>query len=153
MNAISSNDVSDDQAMLQMMDALDGTPFGDVLGDGAYDTTECRESIRDHRGKPVIPPDKSAVVQRRHLNPALKPRDQAIRRIADMGIEGRKLWKQGVGYHRRSRVETFMFRLKTLLGERLNPRKPAIQITESTIKMHVLNRMLELGRPDTYKLT
>jgi hypothetical protein len=135
------------------MDALDGTPFGDVLGDGAYDTTECRESICDHGGKPVIPPDKSAVVQRRDINPALESRDQAIRRIEEMGMEGRKLWKQEVDYHRRSRVETFMFRLKTLLGERLSSRKKATQITESTIKMHVLNRMLELGRPDIYKVS
>lgn len=152
VNAISSNDVSDDQAMLQMMDALEGTPFGEVLGDGAYDTTECREAIRDHGGKPVIPPDKSAVVQRRHINPALESRDQAIRRIAEMGAEGRKLWKQEVGYHRRSRVETFMFRFKTLLGERLSSRKKATQITESTIKMDVLNRMLELGRAESYKV-
>ena len=152
VNAISSNDVSDDQAMLQMMDALDGTPFGDVLGDGAYDTTECRESICDHGGKSVIPPDKSAVVQRKDINPALESRDQAIRRIAEMGEEGRKLWKQEVGYHRRSRVETFMFRFKTLLGERLSSRKKATQIAESMIKMDVLNRMLELGRAESYKV-
>jgi hypothetical protein len=153
VSAISSNNVSDDHAMLCMMDTLDGTPIGDVLGDGAYDTTECRESIHDHGGRAVIPPDKSAVVQKRNKNPALEPRDRAIQRIAELGEEGRKLWKQEVNYHRRSRVETFMFRLKTLLGDRLVSRRKKTQITETTIKMHVLNRMLELGRPDSYKLT
>ena len=47
LSAMSFNDVSNDRAMLQMMDALDGTPLGDVLGNGAYNTTECRESIHD----------------------------------------------------------------------------------------------------------
>jgi len=153
VSAISSNDVSDDMAMLHMMDALDGTALGDVLGDGAYDTTECRESIHDYGGRAVIPPDKSAVVQKRNKIPALESRDQAIGRMAEIGAEGRKLWKQEVNYHRRSRVETFMFRLKTLMGDRLVSRKKQTQVTESIIKVHVLNRMLELGMPDSYKLT
>ena len=153
VSALSSNDVSDDHAMLYMMDALDETPLGDVLGDGAYDTTECRESIYDYGGKAVIPPDKSAVVQKRSKIPALEPRDRAILRIAELGEEGRKLWKQEVNYHRRSRVETFMFRLKTLLGDRLVSRRKETQMTESTIKIHVLNRMLEFGKAESYKLT
>lgn len=152
VSAVSSNDVSDDLAMLHMMDALDGTSLGDVLGDGAYDTTECRDSIFDYGGRAVIPPDKSAVLQKRNKIPALESRDRAIRRIAELGEEGRKLWKQEVNYHRRSRVETFMFRLKVLLGDRLSSRKKETQTTESTIKMHVLNRMLELGRSHSYKV-
>ena len=92
VSALSSNDVSDDHAMLHMLDALDGTPLGDVLGDGAYDTTECRESIYDYGGRAVIPPDKGAVVQKRSKIPALESRDQAILRIAALGEEGRKLW-------------------------------------------------------------
>jgi hypothetical protein len=152
VSAVSSNDVSDDRAMLHMMDALNGTSLGDVLGDGAYDTIECRESIFDYGGRAVIPPDKSAVLQKRNKIPALESRDRAIRRMAELGEEGRKLWKQEENYHRRSRVETFMFRLKVLLGDRLSSRKKSNQTTESTIKMHVLNRMLELGRPHSYKV-
>ena len=60
---------------------------------------------------------------------------------------------RSVNYHRRSRVETFMFRLKTLLGDRLASRRKETQATETTIKIHVLNRMLELGKPESYKLT
>jgi hypothetical protein len=152
VSAISSNDVSDDHAMLHMMDALEGISLGDVLGDGAYDTTECRESIHDHGGRAIIPPDKNAVTQNRNKIPALESRDRAIRRMAELGSEGRKLWKKEENYHRRSRVETFMFRLKTILGDRLVSRKKETQTTESSIKMHVLNRMLELGRPDSYKV-
>lgn len=30
-----------------MIDALDGASLGDVLGDNAYDPTECREAIHN----------------------------------------------------------------------------------------------------------
>jgi hypothetical protein len=37
INAITSNDVSDDTAMVHMIGVLEGTPIGNVLGDMAYD--------------------------------------------------------------------------------------------------------------------
>ncbi len=84
--------------------------------------------------------------------PALQERDQAIRRMQELGNEGRSLWKQEVGYHRRSLVETLMFRYKTVLGDRLTARKEQTQATEVAIKLDVLNRMIELGRPKSYKV-
>lgn len=79
-------------------------------------------------------------------------RDQAIRRIQELGDEGKSLWKQEIEYHRRSRVETFMFRYKTILGDRLAARRKWTQATEVAIKLDVLNRMTELGMPKSYKV-
>jgi hypothetical protein len=79
-------------------------------------------------------------------------RAQAIRRIQEFGDEGRALWKQEVGCHRRSRVETLMFRYNTILGERITARRGWTQATEISIKLDVLNRMTELGMPKSYKL-
>jgi hypothetical protein len=152
VSAMTSNSVSDDEAMIHMMEALDGTPLGDVLGDGAYDTVDCREAVHDRGGNQVIPPDKNAKVQKRERVPALEERDRAIRRIQELGDEGRSRWKQEIRYHRRSRVETFMFRHKTILGDRLSARKEWTQATEVAIKMDVLNRMTELGMPQSYKV-
>lgn len=135
-----------------MMGALEGTPLGDVLGDGAYDTVDCREVIHDMGGRPVIPPDKNAKEQRRDRIPALEARDKAIRRIRELGDEGRALWKEEVEYHRRSRAETLMFRHKTIFGDRLSSRKESTQATEVSIKLDALNRMTELGRPKSYKV-
>ena len=123
VSALSSNNISDDEAMVHMMDALDGTSLGDVLGDGAYDTLDCREAVHEQGGNPIFPPDKNAKLQKGKPLPALHERDQAIRRIQELGEEGRSLWKQEMGYHRRSRVETFMFRYKTILGDRLTARR------------------------------
>ncbi len=150
---MTSNNVNDDEAMIHMMGALEGIPLGDILGDGAYDTTDCREAIYDLGGNPIIPPDKTAKVQKRCRLPCLKTRDQAIQRIEELGEEGRAQWKKEMNYHRRSRVETFMYRYKTILGDRLASRKQSTQATEVRIKIDVLNRMIELGVPKSYKVT
>lgn len=152
VRAMTSNNVNDDEAMVHMMGALEGVPLGDVLGDGAYDTVDCREAVYDLGGKAVIPPDKNAKEQKRGRIPALKERDEAIRRIQELGDEGRSLWKKEVGYHRRSRVETLMFRYKTILGERLTARRGWTQATEVSIKLDALNRITELGMPQSYKV-
>lgn len=152
VSAMSSSNVSDDEAMIHMMGTLEGTPLGDILGDGAYDTVDCREAVYDLGGNSVIPPDKNAKEQRRSYIPALKERDRAIRRIQELGDEGRALWKKESGYHRRSRVETLMFRYKTVLGDRLSSRRRWTQATEVSIKLDALNRMVELGMPRSYKV-
>src|SRR5271170_1204407 len=152
VSAMTSNNVSDDEAMVHMMEALEGIPLGDVLGDGAYDTIDCREAVHDCGGRQIIPPDKNAKLQKRAPLPALMERDQAIRRIQELGDEGRALWKQEIGYHRRSRVETLMFRYKTVLGDRLSSRRERTQATEVSIKLDALNRMTELGMPKNYKV-
>jgi len=152
VSAMTSNNVSDDEAMLHMMEALEGIPLGDVLGDGAYDTVDCREAVNDRGGRQVIPPDKNAKPQKKKLLPSLNERDRAIRRIQELGEDGRSRWKQEVGYHRRSRVETAMFRYKTVLGDRLAARKEWTQATEVAIKLDALNRMTELGMPKSYKV-
>jgi hypothetical protein len=98
-----ANDVSDDEAMVEMMAAIDEIPLGDVIGDGAYDTIDCREAIFDRGGRQVIPPDRNAKKQKKKdWIPALAERDEAIKRIEELGEEGRSIWKEEVGYHRRS---------------------------------------------------
>src|SRR5579863_324852 len=152
VSAMTSNNVSDDEAMVHMMGALENVPLGDILGDGAYDTIDCREAVYDLGGKPVIQPDKNAKEQKRGRIPALKERDEAIRRIRERGEDCRSLWKKEVGYHQRSRVETLMFRYKTILGGRLTTRREWTQATEVSIKLDALNRMTELGMPQSYKV-
>jgi len=152
VSAMTSNSVTDDEAMIHMMEAIDDVPLGDVLGDGAYDTLDCREAVHDRGGRQIIPPDKNARVQKRTKIPALQARDLAIRRIEGLGEEGRATWKKESGYHRRSRVETLMFRYKTILGDRLSARKASNQATEVSVKLDVLNRMTELGKPKSYKV-
>lgn len=152
VSGMSSNNVTDEEAMIGMMGAIEGAALGDILGDGAYDTIDCRGAIDDLGGRPIIPPDKNAKLQRGQPIKCLEERDRAIRRIAELGKEGRAQWKRELGYHRRSRVETLMFRFKTILGDKLASRKEWAQITEVAIKLDALNRMIELGMPQIYKV-
>src|SRR3972149_2619573 len=118
---------------------------------GAYDTTNAREAIHERSGKQVIPPKRTACVQRKDPIPCLLPRDRAINRINELGAEGRAQWKKEIGYHRRALAETFMFRYKTIVGDRLSARKWQNQVSEVRIKLDVINRMTELGMPKSYK--
>jgi hypothetical protein len=69
-----------------------------------------------------------------------------------LGDDGRALWKKEINYHRRSRVETHMFRDKTILGNRLTIRREWSQTTEVNIRLDILNRMTELGKPKSYRV-
>lgn len=152
VGAMSDGHMKDEIPMLYMMDQLEGISLGDVIGDGAYDTVDCREMIYDMGGRQVIPPPKSARVQRKIKIPALGERDEAIRRIKELGDEGRMRWKKETGYHRRSCIETCMSRYKRMLGDRISSRLEETQTTEIMIKLDILNRMMDLGMPKSCKV-
>lgn len=148
---ITTPDVSDDDAMLYLLDAIPGK-IEAVYGDGAYDKEFCREAIFARGGRQVIPPQKNARLQGRNKASHLQERDWAIQRIRELGKEGRKEWKVEVGYHKRSLVETAMYRLKQLFGERLSSRKLRSQATEVALRCQAQNRMVDLGIPVSYRL-
>ncbi len=77
------------------------------------------------------------------------PRDENLRRIRQVG---RKQWKEESGYHRRSLAETAVFRFKIIFGNTLSTRTIERQITEARIKAAALNRMTQLGMPDSYRV-
>ena len=152
VGALSSNSVTDDSAMVEMMDHLDAFSLGDVYGDGAYDTIDCRMAIHDRGGRQVIPPSKNSRASRKAPPPCLMERNDAVEKIRNGGEEGRKLWKDAIGYHKRSLVETLMFRFKTIMGGGLHSRIWKNQVTEAMVKLQALNRMTELGMPQSYKV-
>jgi hypothetical protein len=116
-----------------------------VSGDGAYDTTECYDTITDRGAKPAIPPRKNAVIRHHGNRKAVPhPRDEALRSIRK---HGRKQWKQDSRYHRRSLAETAMFRHKTAFGGKVRSRKFENQATELLCQCAMLNRMIQLGKP------
>ena len=60
--------------------------------------------------------------------------------------------RKEVGYHRQARVENAFFRYKSILGDRLRSRTRAAQAVESVLACNVLNRMTELGRPESFAI-
>ncbi len=59
---------------------------------------------------------------------------------------GRSIWKKWSGYHRRSLVETKMQGFKRL-GERVMARTFERQVVELHVRVALLNRFTQLGRP------
>ena len=70
----------------------------------------------------------------------------AIGRGADRE-ERLKQWKIENNYHRRSLIETMMFRMKTIFGDRIRSKSYANQETDLLIRCHIMNRMNRLGLP------
>ena len=59
----------------------------------------------------------------------------------------RKGWQTSSGYNKRAKVEAAIGRWKPVIGNGLLARKDDCQATEVEVAVHVLNRMLALGRP------
>jgi hypothetical protein len=143
----SKHDASQIESLLEETLKTTG-PVTHVGGDGAYDTWDSYDAIEAADAQPVIPPQKNAKIKR-HGNckgPPL-PRDEAIRYIRR---HGRTKWKRVHGYHRRSLVETGIYRFKRLIGRVLRSREPSRQRTEARLGCQILNRMLRLGMPESY---
>ena len=94
-----------------------------------------------------MPPRKDAKI-RVHGNTHGPPhaRDQNLRAIR---ARGRARWKTETGYHRRSLVESVIFRWKTIAGDRVRSRSWARQVTELRLAAAMLNRMFALGMPES----
>ena len=83
-----------------------------VSGDGAYDVKSNYSAIKERGALAIIPPRKTSKIEVHANRKAAKySRDENIRGIRK---HGRKKWQELSGYHRRSLVETAMYRIKTI---------------------------------------
>ncbi len=120
-----------------------------IFGDGAYDGIEFRQEIEKAGAEPFIPPPRDAVIHKNTTDLAIMKRNDAVCEITGLGgdDQARKLWKQLKGYHKRSLVETTMYRIKQLTGSKMRSREWERQQVEAHIKCLVVNKMTKLGMP------
>ena len=76
-------------------------------------------------------------------------RDRHIEAIAERGRMG---WQRSSGYNRRALVEADLSRWKRVIGDGLRSQTDGRQATEVAIAADVLNRMLDLGRPEYVRI-
>jgi hypothetical protein len=119
-------------------------PLEQISGDGAYDTQGCYGAIEQRGARAIIPPRENAVV---NCGVEWTARNATLERIAEIG---RTAGKVETGSHRRSLSETAFSRLKRLFGERLSSRTEEGRTREGRIWCRALNRMTQLGLPDSY---
>ena len=103
------------------------------------------EALSEKGAKVVIPPTKNARVSKAD-DVGARARNATVESVRELG---RREWKKAEGYHRQARAENAFFRYKQIIGGRLRNRNSQAQTTEVGLAINVLNRMLELGAPQS----
>ena len=147
--------------MLTDKDADDGSQVGPLLdrsegavasftGDGAYDRDDVYAEVAvRHPAAAVVVPPRANAVPSETAESAPTLRDRHIRCIAE---RGRMAWQKASGYNWRALVEADISRWKRVIGDRLRFQTDKRQATEVAIAADVLNRMLDLGRPEYVRI-
>jgi hypothetical protein len=147
---LTTKDVDDSSQVGPLVDQVK-RPVASFTGDGAFDQEEvyCEIAERHPAAKVIVPPRSNAVPSET-AKTAPTQRDRHLQLIAE---RGRMAWQKASGYNWRALVEADIGRFKAVIGGALRSRTDQRQSTEVTIAIDVLNRMLELGRPTSIRIT
>ena len=97
----------------------------------------------------IVPPRTTAVLSQTAESEPMQ-RDRHLQLIAE---RGRRAWQTASGYTKRARAETAISRFKRVIGDELRSHTEERRATEMDVAVHVLNCMLELGRPNYVRVT
>ena len=78
---------------------------------------------------------------------------QRDRHLLEIEREGRFTWKRTSGYYDQAYVENAFSRFKRTCGDRLRAKRDEAQEREASLACQLLNRMGELGRPESYPVS
>ena len=147
---LTENNISDDAVVKDLLEQIEQTLLA-CAADGAYDKRKVYNALNEHSPEVeiLIPPRKNARIWQHGNSKAERlKRDENLRYIRK---HGRQKWKEDSDYHMRSLVETTMFRLKTIFGDKLSTRLLGTQTTQALIRCLALNKMTHLGMPESYR--
>jgi hypothetical protein len=148
-SALTGREADDGAQVGPLLDHVAG-PVASVTGDGAYDQDGVYTSVSErHPEAAVIVPPRATAVPSRTAAREPTQRDHHLQLIAE---RGRRAWQRASGYTKRARAETVISRYKRVIGDELRSHTDERQRTEMDVAVHVLNRMLELGRPNYVRI-
>jgi hypothetical protein len=146
-SVVTDNRCHDSEVLGELLDEIPA-PISQVDADGAYDRCYCYDYIEARGAIAGIPPQHNAKIWfHGNRQTPRHPRDENLRKIR---LVGRAQWKRLISYHRRSIAETTMFRCKTAFGGKVSSRKMNRQVNELKVQCLVLNRMIQVAKPDSY---
>jgi hypothetical protein len=146
---LTTSDVDDGSQVGPLLDQVTG-PLASFTGDGAYDRDDVYGAVTErHPEAAVIVPPRSNAVPSEMVETAPTQRDRHLQLIAERGRIG---WQKAAGYNRRALAEAAISRFKRVIGDALRSRTHRRQATEGAIAVTALNRMLELGRPQSVRI-
>ena len=130
-----------------LLDQVNGQ-LASFTGDGAYDQDGVSTCLAERSPEAaVIVPPRSTAVPSKTAETAPTQRDRHLQLIAEKGRMG---WQKVSGYNKRARAEASIGRFKRVIGDGLRSRTDERRASE--VAVHVLNRMLELGRPNYVRI-
>jgi len=146
---LTTKDVDDGSQIGPLLDQIPD-PVASFTGDGAYDQDGVTSSVAvRHPHAAIIVPPRANAVPSDTAATAPTQRDRHLQHIAE---RGRMAWQKASGYTKRAQAETTMSRFKQVIGDGLRSHTDERQATEVGVAVHVLNRMLELGRPNSVRI-
>jgi hypothetical protein len=142
---MTTNCVNDGSQVGPLLDQVD-RPVAAFTGDGASDQEGVYGKVAaSHPDAMVIVPPRSSAVPSETAETAPTQRDRYLQLIAERGRMG---WQKASGYNWRAVVEADIGCWKRVIGDTLRSQTDARQATEVVVAANVLNRMLEMGRPN-----
>lgn len=148
-SVLTNHDADDGSQVGPLLDQIAG-PVASFTADGAFDRDDVYAAVAQrHPAADVIVPPRSSGVPSEAAETAPTQRDRHLRTIAERGRMG---WQRASGYNHRALIEADISRWKRVIGGALRSRADGRQATEAAVATHVLNRMLDLGRPEWTRL-
>jgi hypothetical protein len=147
---LTTPDVDDGSQAGPLLDQVAG-PVVSFTGDGAYDQDGVYASVAErHPEAEVVVPPRATAVPSQTAESDPTQRDRHLQLIAEKGRMG---WQRASGYTKRARAEAAIGRWKQVIGDRLRAHADEGRATEVEVAGHVLNRMLDLGRPNYVRIS
>jgi hypothetical protein len=148
--ALTAKEIDDGAEIGPLLDQVPG-PLASFTADGAYDQEGVCAVVAGHSpDAAIIVPPRSTAVPSETAETAPTQRDRHLQSIAK---HGRAAWQTTCGYTKRARIEAAIGRFKQVIGDGLRSRTDDRRAIEVEVPVHVLNRMLELGRPISVRIT
>ncbi len=118
------------------------------IGDSMYDQDPIYTAVEDHSpgAQVIIPPRKDAVPS----PTATTSPTQRDEHISAIERDGRFAWKRTSGYYDQAHAENAFSRFKRTFGGGFRAKRDESQEREASLACGLLNRMRELGRPESY---
>src|SRR3954451_8291735 len=148
-SVLTDKDVDDGSQVGPLLDRIEGA-VGSFTGDAAYDREDVyAEVAARHPDAAVVVPPRSNAVPSDTAETAPTQRDAHLQCLAERGRMG---WQRVSGYNWRALVESDISLWKRVIGNGLRFQRDGRQASEVAIAVDVLNRMLELGRPEYVRI-
>ena len=148
-STVTESQEQDPSQVLALLSQVD-PPLHGFVGDGMYDQEPVYTAVENHSpgAQVIIPPRKDAVLSPT-ASTAPTQRDQ---HLLEIERAGRFAWKRTSGYYAQSHAENAFSRFKRTFGGGLRAKRDESQEREASLACQLLNRMRELGQPQSYPI-